>query len=144
MQDFEYANPTTVQEAVALLGTNWGEAEVLAGGTDLISLMKEYLETPEARGEHQEHQGTRRHLRKTGEACASAPLVTFDELANNAAVRTAIPVARPPPCAESPARRSATWGRSAATFASGRAAGITAPGYGLLANEGRQEPGPER
>ena len=35
MQSFEYANPATVQEAVALLGSKWGEAEVLAGGTDL-------------------------------------------------------------------------------------------------------------
>src|SRR5258706_14044179 len=46
MQPFEYANPTTVQEAVGLLGARWGEADVLAGGTDLISLMKEYLATP--------------------------------------------------------------------------------------------------
>ena len=43
MQAFSYANPTTVQEAVALLGTKWGEADVLAGGTDLLTLMKEYL-----------------------------------------------------------------------------------------------------
>src|SRR3989449_1466929 len=46
MQPFEYANPTTVQEAVGQLGSKWGEADVLAGGTDLISLMKEYLVTP--------------------------------------------------------------------------------------------------
>ena len=46
MQAFAYANPTTVQEAVALLGAKWGEADVLAGGTDLLSLMKEYLHTP--------------------------------------------------------------------------------------------------
>ena len=46
MQAFEYANPTTLQEALGLLGNKWGETGVLAGGTDLISLMKEYLETP--------------------------------------------------------------------------------------------------
>ena len=46
MQAFEYANPTTLQEALGLLGSKWGETGVLAGGTDLISLMKEYLETP--------------------------------------------------------------------------------------------------
>src|SRR6185436_18046007 len=46
MQPFEYANPTTVQEAVGQLGSQWGEADVLAGGTDLISLMKEYIATP--------------------------------------------------------------------------------------------------
>ena len=36
MQTFEYANPTTVQEAVGLLGTKWGQADLLAGGTDLF------------------------------------------------------------------------------------------------------------
>ena len=46
MQSFEYANPTTVQEAVGLLGAKWGQADVLAGGTDLISLMKEHIHTP--------------------------------------------------------------------------------------------------
>lgn len=46
MQAFEYAEPSTVQQAVALLGTSWEAAAVLAGGTDLISLMKDALVTP--------------------------------------------------------------------------------------------------
>ena len=46
MHPFEYANPSTTQEAVGLLGSRWGEVDVLAGGTDLISLMKEHLATP--------------------------------------------------------------------------------------------------
>ena len=46
MQGFEYASPTTLKDALGLLGSNWGEADVLAGGTDLLSLMKEYLHTP--------------------------------------------------------------------------------------------------
>lgn len=46
MQAFEYANPTTKQEAVALLSAKWGETEILAGGTDLLSLMKNYAATP--------------------------------------------------------------------------------------------------
>ena len=46
MQAFAYANPATVQEAVALLGAKWGDVDVLAGGTDLLSLMKEHLHTP--------------------------------------------------------------------------------------------------
>ena len=61
MQSFAYANPATVQEAVALLSPKWGEADVLAGGTDLLSLMKEHLHTPKPRRQHQKHQGTRRH-----------------------------------------------------------------------------------
>src|SRR5579863_7197479 len=46
MQAFEYANPTTLQEALGLLASKWGEADVLAGGTDQISLMKDYLAIP--------------------------------------------------------------------------------------------------
>ena len=37
MQAFEYASPTTREEAVKLLDSSWGNTEVLAGGTDLIS-----------------------------------------------------------------------------------------------------------
>ncbi len=46
MRNFEYAVPTTKEQAAALLGTRWEEAAVFAGGTDLISSMKDGLVTP--------------------------------------------------------------------------------------------------
>ncbi len=46
MNSFEYANPTTTKEAAGLLAAQWGETEILAGGTDLLSLMKNYVVTP--------------------------------------------------------------------------------------------------
>jgi xanthine dehydrogenase YagS FAD-binding subunit len=46
MRAFEYASPTTKEQAVALLGTTWGEREILAGGTDLLSLMKQFGTEP--------------------------------------------------------------------------------------------------
>lgn len=46
MQSFEYANPLTKSEAAKLLAEKPGEAVVLAGGTDLLSLMKDYVATP--------------------------------------------------------------------------------------------------
>jgi xanthine dehydrogenase YagS FAD-binding subunit len=46
MRAFEYANPTTKEQAVALLGSSWDGAEVLAGGTDLLSLMKDDIVHP--------------------------------------------------------------------------------------------------
>ena len=46
MRAFEYASPTTKEQAVGLLGTSWGQAEVLAGGTDLLSLMKDDIVHP--------------------------------------------------------------------------------------------------
>lgn len=43
MRSFEYTSPTTRQQAVELLS---GEAAVLAGGTDLLSLMKDDVMAP--------------------------------------------------------------------------------------------------
>ena len=46
MRPFEYTSPKTKEQAIPLLGRNWGEVEVLAGGTDLLSLMKDDITTP--------------------------------------------------------------------------------------------------
>jgi xanthine dehydrogenase YagS FAD-binding subunit len=46
MEAFAYANPTSLKEALASLGAGWGDAAILAGGTDLISLMKQYVYAP--------------------------------------------------------------------------------------------------
>jgi xanthine dehydrogenase YagS FAD-binding subunit len=46
MRPFEYASPQTTDQVSALLGKNWGEVEILAGGSDLLSLMKDEVTTP--------------------------------------------------------------------------------------------------
>ena len=46
MRPFEYMSPTTAQQVPALLGKSWGEVEILAGGSDLLSLMKDEITTP--------------------------------------------------------------------------------------------------
>jgi xanthine dehydrogenase YagS FAD-binding subunit len=46
MNAFEYASPSTKEQAIQLLGAQWGETEVLAGGTDLLSLMKTFGTAP--------------------------------------------------------------------------------------------------
>jgi xanthine dehydrogenase YagS FAD-binding subunit len=46
MKPFEYAAPKTVKEATALLSSKWGETEVLAGGTDLITSLKQEITSP--------------------------------------------------------------------------------------------------
>ncbi len=86
MQAFAYANPATLQEAVALLGTKWGEADVLAGGTDLITLMKEYLHTPQ-RVVNIKNIKELEGISKTAEGLRIGALVTMDELARNADVK---------------------------------------------------------
>jgi xanthine dehydrogenase YagS FAD-binding subunit len=46
MEAFEYASPKSVQDAVKLLGSTWGGTEILAGGTDLISAIKDGVVAP--------------------------------------------------------------------------------------------------
>lgn len=47
MNTFTYAHPKSVDEALALLSANPGEAEVLAGGTDLVNAMKDGIASPQ-------------------------------------------------------------------------------------------------
>ena len=86
MHNFEYANPSTVQEAVGLLGAKWGQADVLAGGTDLISLMKDELHTPK-RVVNIKNIKELEGIQKTGDGIRIGALVTMDELAKNADVK---------------------------------------------------------
>jgi hypothetical protein len=121
MQAFAYSNPTTVQEAVGLLGARWGDVDVLAGGTDLISLMKEYPHA-QARGEYQERQGAWRHQQICGRR-AHRRHSDAGGTGNNADIKQ-IPVAAAGGEGVR-ARRSANMGTVGGDLASARAAGIT-------------------
>jgi xanthine dehydrogenase YagS FAD-binding subunit len=46
MRPFSYASPTKKEDVSGLLGKSWGEVEILAGGTDLLGLMKDDITTP--------------------------------------------------------------------------------------------------
>src|SRR5947209_9606876 len=47
MKNFTYYRPKTAEEAVGLLDEKWGKTELLAGGTDLLDLQKEYIAQPD-------------------------------------------------------------------------------------------------
>ncbi len=47
MKNFTYYRPQTTDEAVGLLDAKWGTTELLAGGTDLLDLQKEYVAQPD-------------------------------------------------------------------------------------------------
>ncbi|HEV3257504.1 MAG TPA: xanthine dehydrogenase family protein subunit M [Gemmataceae bacterium] len=47
MKNFTYYRPATAEQAVGLLESKWGPTELLAGGTDLHDLQKEYVAQPE-------------------------------------------------------------------------------------------------
>lgn len=90
MEAFEYARPRTLKEAVSLLGSHWGEAEVLAGGTDLLPLLKSYVVKPrrvvDIKGIEELH-GIRAGR---GEVRIGA-LVTLQELLDHEAIRREFP-----------------------------------------------------
>ncbi|MCI0685004.1 MAG: FAD binding domain-containing protein [Gemmataceae bacterium] len=46
MKNFTYFRPTSPEQAVGLLEARWGNTELLAGGTDLLDLQKEYIAQP--------------------------------------------------------------------------------------------------
>src|SRR5262249_27676336 len=47
MKNFVYYRPKTKEEAVGLLDAKWGSTELLAGGTDLLDLQKQYIAQPD-------------------------------------------------------------------------------------------------
>jgi len=90
MDKFSYASPKSVKEAVTLLSSNPGEVEVLAGGTDLISLMKDYLATPKLVvnvKEIRELHGVRTEKGWVSIGAAT----TLDDLTENQMIRTKYP-----------------------------------------------------
>lgn len=90
MRAFEYANPTSLHDALALLGTNWGETDVLAGGTDELNLLKDELHTPKRvvniKGIKELHG-----ISRSGQGLRIGATVTFDELASDKSVHTEYP-----------------------------------------------------
>ena len=90
MQNFEYANPTTLNEALGLLAPAWGEADVLAGGTDLLSLMKEYIHSPK-RVVNIKNINELGGISKMGAGLRIGATVTLDDLSSNAMVKQMYP-----------------------------------------------------
>jgi xanthine dehydrogenase YagS FAD-binding subunit len=90
MNPFEYVSPVTKEQAIPLLSSIWGETEILAGGTDLLSLLKDKLSSPKRvvniKG-IQEFQGI--HFSSSGLRLGA--LVTMEELKENADVRKQYP-----------------------------------------------------
>ena len=129
MKNFTYYRPETAEASGRPCSSpRWGTAELLAGGTDLLDLQKEYIAQPD--------KVVSLAAGRLGDCCESARQGSsrrFDigagvKLADIAAMPSYRSTSRPWPRrpARSAARRSATWARSAATSASATAAGTSA------------------
>ena len=91
MNAFEYASPATKEQAVSLLSDRWGETEILAGGTDLLSLMKDQLSSPKRVvniKDLKEFQGI--HY-TAGKGLRLGSLATLEELMENPTVKKEYP-----------------------------------------------------
>jgi xanthine dehydrogenase YagS FAD-binding subunit len=91
MRAFDYVSPATMEQAVSLLGATGADAEILAGGTDLLSLMKDEVVAPR-RLVNIKGIGELRGIRvdpRTGLRLGA--LVTFQEIADDAALGKSYP-----------------------------------------------------
>ena len=88
MRPFEYASPATHEQAISLLSPAWGQAEILAGGTDLLAMMKDDVV-------HPKRLVNIKDIKELGGVTANAQglrigaLTTMGELADNVNVAAA-------------------------------------------------------
>jgi xanthine dehydrogenase YagS FAD-binding subunit len=85
VRPFEYASAKTKAQAVGLLGSSFDQAEVLAGGSDLLALMKDDVVHPRRLVSIQEIPELR-EMRATESGLTIGALCTLDKLAHDAAV----------------------------------------------------------
>jgi len=85
MQPFEYASPTTREQAVRLLAAAPG-ATVLAGGSDLLGLMKDDVETPKRLVNLKAVEGLTGVHTEKDKGLRIGALTTLDDLAADAAL----------------------------------------------------------
>lgn len=92
MRPFDYASPTTREQAVELLAAQPGQAAALAGGSDLLALMKDGVVAPGRLVNLKKIQGLQgiRYAADTGFRIGA--LTTIDELATSEVLRLEHPV----------------------------------------------------
>jgi xanthine dehydrogenase YagS FAD-binding subunit len=91
MRPFEFASPKTKEQVPALLGANWGETEVLAGGTDLLSLMKDEVTAPHRLVNIKGIKDLHGVSFSSGSGLRIGALMTLAEIAANADVKRQCP-----------------------------------------------------
>jgi xanthine dehydrogenase YagS FAD-binding subunit len=91
MRAFEYASPTTKEQAVALLGRSWNDSEALAGGTDLLSLMKDDVVAPKRLVNLKGIEELRGIRFDPAGGLRLGALATWDEILGDATVRRQYP-----------------------------------------------------
>lgn len=89
--EFEYAKPSSLDEAVRLLADGGAGARLLAGGTDVVSELRDGLTAPDLVVDIKGIPGLG-SIALEDDALAIGPLITFTDLIESDAVRDAVPV----------------------------------------------------
>jgi xanthine dehydrogenase YagS FAD-binding subunit len=90
MRPFEYVSPNSTTQAISLLGANWGNTEVLAGGTDLLALMKDDVLAPK-RLVNIKDIADLRGISSNAQGLRVGALTTLGEMADNEDVKKSYP-----------------------------------------------------
>jgi xanthine dehydrogenase YagS FAD-binding subunit len=90
MKSFEYATPATLEEATALLSDNWGEAEILAGGTDLVTALKQHIIEPK-RVVSLKNISALKGVKLEGNSLRIGAMTTLAEVAHDAEIQKQFP-----------------------------------------------------
>ena len=90
MRSFEYLSPANTKQATSLLSASWGQTEIIAGGTDLLALMKEDVVTPRRVVNIKEIQELR-GVKSTTQGLRIGSLTTLTELAEDDGIRKSHP-----------------------------------------------------
>jgi xanthine dehydrogenase YagS FAD-binding subunit len=92
MQAFEFTSPTSKEQAVQLLSTDWKQATIFAGGTDLLALMKDDVETPKRLVNVKNIAGLDSITFAPGAGLKVGALAKLSQIADNADVRRNYPM----------------------------------------------------
>lgn len=90
MNSFEYAAPKKLKEAIGLLGSRWNETEIMAGGTDLVTSLKQGLLAPQ-RVVSLRHLSELAKIKSSNKGLEIGSMVTLEELAADGTARALFP-----------------------------------------------------
>jgi xanthine dehydrogenase YagS FAD-binding subunit len=91
MERFEYASPTSRKEVVGLLETDWQQAQLLAGGIDIIGLMKDYVERPK-RVVSLRHVADLRGIKSSGGELRIGSMTSIREVMESESIKQHCPI----------------------------------------------------
>lgn len=93
MKSFEYATPQSLDQATGLLADHWGETEILAGGTDLVTCLKQYLTAPK-RLVSLKALGELKEIRQDDHSLRIGAMASLETLALHPLVKKQLPAVR--------------------------------------------------